>query len=98
MSRFFYAEELTRPEDMIPRLAKQERDWKTGYSAYELARSWIDAGDIPASVRYVLDSYPTTRELNSLKACSNARWTCERPGVGARPTCSPSSSSSTATP
>ena len=58
MSRFFYAEEITRPEDMIPRLAKQERDWKKGYSAYELARSWIDVGDIPASVRSVLDSCP----------------------------------------
>ena len=56
--RFFYADEITRPEDVIPRLAKQERDWKKGYSAYELAYSWINAGDIPASVRSVLDSCP----------------------------------------
>ena len=58
MSRFFYTEEITRPEDMIPRLTKQERHWKKGYSAYELAHSWIDADDIPASVRSVLDSCP----------------------------------------
>ena len=58
MSRFFYAQEIARPEDVIPQLAKQELHWKKGYSAYELAHSWVDADDIPPSVRSVLDSCP----------------------------------------
>ena len=58
MGRFFYAQEIGKPEDVIPYLAKQERHWRKGYSAYELAHSWLDAGDIPASVRSVLDTCP----------------------------------------
>ena len=57
-SRFFYAQEIARPEDVIPHLAKQELHWKKGYSAYELAHSWVNADDIPPSVRSVLDSCP----------------------------------------
>ena len=56
MSRFFYAHEIAKPEDVIPYLARQERHWKKGYSAYELAHSWINADDIPSSVRSVLDT------------------------------------------
>ena len=44
--RLFFAEPITRPEDIIPRLAKQERHWKKGYSAYELAHSWVGAKGI----------------------------------------------------
>ena len=58
MSRFFHAHEIGKPEDVIPHLAKQERHWKRGYSAYELAHSWINAGDIPAPVRSVMDTCP----------------------------------------
>ena len=58
MSRFFYAHEIARPEEVIPYLAKQECHWKKGRSAYELAHSWIDAEGIPASVRSVLDTCP----------------------------------------
>ena len=44
---------------MIPYLAQRERHWKKGYSAYELAQSWVNAAnDIPASVRSVLDTCP----------------------------------------
>lgn len=56
MSRFFYANEIARPADVIPYLAKQERHWKKGYSAYELAHSWIRAEGVPDSVRSVLDT------------------------------------------
>ncbi len=56
MSRFFHAQEIAKPEDVIPFLAKRERHWKCGYSAYELAHSWVNAGDIPAPVRAVLDT------------------------------------------
>ena len=58
MSRFFYAHEIAKPKDVIPYLAKQERHWKRGYSAYELAHSWVNAGGIPAPVRSVLDTCP----------------------------------------
>ena len=58
MSRFFHVREIARPEDVIPYLAKQELQWRKGYSAYELAHSWVNAGDIPASVRSVLDTCP----------------------------------------
>ena len=52
--RLFFAEPITRPEDIIPRLAKQERHWKKGYSAYELAHSWVGARGIPDPVVAVL--------------------------------------------
>ena len=52
--RLFFAEPITRPEDIIPRLAKQGRHWKKGYSAYELAHSWVGAKGIPDPVVAVL--------------------------------------------
>ena len=58
MKRFFYANEIVKPADVIPYLAKQERHWKKGYSAYELAHSWIRAEGIPDPVRSVLDACP----------------------------------------
>ena len=54
MTRFFHAQEIAKPEEVIPFLAKQERHWKRGYSAYELAHSWVNADDIPGQVREVL--------------------------------------------
>ena len=98
MSRFFYAHEIAKPKDVIPYLARPERHWKKGYSAYELAHSWVHADNIPASVRSFWTPAPTGRALSLLRACSSAMWTCGREGVEARPTCSPSSSWSTATP
>ena len=52
--RLFFAAPITRPEDIIPYLAKQERHWKKGYSAYELAYSWVGAKGIPDPVVAVL--------------------------------------------
>lgn len=49
---------LRRPEDVIPHLAKQERHWKAGYSAMELACSWGKAQGLPAAVREVLAGCP----------------------------------------
>ncbi|NQU59042.1 MAG: hypothetical protein HQ513_17560 [Rhodospirillales bacterium] len=46
---------LRAPTDIIPHLARGELHWKKGYSACELATSWVSAGDIPANVRTVLD-------------------------------------------
>lgn len=58
MSRFFYAHEISKPADVKPHLAQPDRHWKKGYSAYELAHSWVHAGDIPVGVRTVLDTCP----------------------------------------
>lgn len=58
MSRFFHVNEIDRPEDVIPYLAKRERHWRKGYSAYELAHSWIKAEGIPSPVESVLDTCP----------------------------------------
>ena len=46
---------LTKPEDIIPHLAKQGLHWKEKHSAQELVLAWSKAPDgIPASVRSVL--------------------------------------------
>jgi hypothetical protein len=50
---------LTKPEDVIPHLAKQELHWRAGYSAQELAIAWFEANnDLPVSVRAVLSTAP----------------------------------------
>jgi hypothetical protein len=50
---------ITKPEDVIPHLAKQEAHWRAGYSAQELAVAWANAGnDFPKRVRAVLDTAP----------------------------------------
>ena len=51
--KFFYANPITKPEDVIPCLAKQTH-WKTGSSAYKLAHSWVRAQGIPLAVAEVL--------------------------------------------
>jgi hypothetical protein len=64
MSRFFHVgklSELSRPEHVQPFLAKPELHWKKGYSAYELASSWIAADDFPKTVRAVLETCPAYR-------------------------------------
>jgi hypothetical protein len=48
---------LAEPEDVIPFLGKATH-WKEGRSAYEAAKSWFDAQDIPPRVRAVLDTDP----------------------------------------
>ena len=53
--RFFHADPIRKPEDVIKYLAEGEKHWKKGRSAYELAYSWIKAGDIPGTVREVLN-------------------------------------------
>ena len=48
---------LTKPEDVIPHLAKQKLHWKKGYSAQELVLAWFKAENgIPDNVRNVLES------------------------------------------
>jgi hypothetical protein len=67
MTRLFHLTEIREPEDVKPFLAKPELHWKPGFSACELARSWVGAGGIPASVRAVLDTCPDYREAHLIE-------------------------------
>ncbi len=49
---------IEKPDEIIPRLGKQEKHWKVGRSAYELSNAWMNAGGIPPSVRAVLAKAP----------------------------------------
>ena len=65
---------LTRPEDVIPHLAKQEAHWRPGYSAQELAVRWASAGtDFPKSVREVLNTAPEYFGAELIDGSSNAK-------------------------
>jgi hypothetical protein len=67
VTKFFYAEEIRRPEDVIAHLAEGERHWRKGKSAYELATSWIRSGEIPAPVQAVLDTCPDYRDAELIQ-------------------------------
>jgi hypothetical protein len=56
---------VTEPTDIIPFLGKGEAHWRKGYSAYELAHSWVNAGGIPDNVRSVLDQAAEYRNVGS---------------------------------
>jgi hypothetical protein len=57
MSKFYHGDTLLRePKDVQPFLGNPDLHWAPGYSAYELASSWIGAGGIPHQVRQVLDA------------------------------------------
>lgn len=47
---------VRQPEDIIPHLGKGEKHWRKGYSAYELATSWVNASGFPQPVRDVLET------------------------------------------
>ncbi len=59
---------IQKPEDVIPGLAKGEKDWKKGRSAYELAHSWMDAAGIPTTVRQVLDKCDSYKNAALIEA------------------------------
>jgi hypothetical protein len=47
---------LHKPEDVIPLLARKDKHWKKGRSAYELAHSWFTAQGVPEAIRAILDT------------------------------------------
>ena len=49
---------IKAPEEIIPRLGKQELHWKKGRSAFELSTSWMNANGIPPLVADVLAQAP----------------------------------------
>ena len=68
MDKFFHADRIRKPEDVIPHLAKQGEDWKKGYSAYELAHSWVRANGMPAKVVSVLHQAAELRDMELIEA------------------------------
>lgn len=65
----FVSRPVTEPTDIIPFLGKGEAHWRKGYSAYELAHSWVNAGGIPDSVRAVLDQAAEYRDARLIEGC-----------------------------
>ena len=83
MSRFFHTgrlQELTAPEHVQPILAKPDLHWKKGYSAYELATSWISADDIPVSVRAVLETCPDYQDAKLIEGFFERETELRTPG------------------
>lgn len=69
MNRFFVSRPVEKPEGVIPYLGKGERHWRKGYSAYELAHSWLGAADgVPPLVRQPLDADPHWRAAALIEA------------------------------
>ncbi len=80
MSRFFHAQEIIRPEDVRPHLVKPDLHWKKGYSAYELAHSWINSGGIPDPVRAVLDTCPDYADAELIEGLFEREVDLRTPG------------------
>ena len=57
-----HATPICKPKQVIPYLAKGKSHRRKGYSACELAHSWLKAKQIPPAVRDVLDTCPDYRE------------------------------------
>lgn len=59
MGRLFILKEVTGPDQVRNELADPKRQWREGYSACELARSWLaDPDSLPPPVKRVLDTHP----------------------------------------
>ncbi len=63
----YVSKPVTEPTDIIPFLGKGEAHWRKGYSAYELAHSWVNAGGIPDSMRAVLDQAAEYRDARLIE-------------------------------
>lgn len=57
-------EPISHPADIIPFLAAQEKHWRKGRSAWELAHSWMGSGSFPAAVAAMLTTH---RELKGAR-------------------------------
>jgi hypothetical protein len=73
---------IERPDEVIPRLGKRERDWKKGRSAYELATAWMGANNLPPRVRAVLAQAPEWQAAELLDCFFERETTL--PGRGRR--------------
>jgi hypothetical protein len=80
MTKFFYAKEIVQPQDVVPYLAKQELHWRKNYSAYELATSWVRAGGIPPTVKFVLETCDDYRETELIEGFFEREVNLRTPG------------------
>src|SRR5919202_294072 len=80
MKRFFTISDVTTLEDVRKQLADPVGHWRKGYSAYELANSWLQADDFPKSVRRVLDSSPTFQGATLIEAFFERKVDLGTPG------------------
>jgi len=58
---------IEKPEEIIPRLGKQELHWKKGRSAYELSHAWMNSQGFPARVAEVLAQAPEWQDAQFLE-------------------------------
>ncbi len=79
MARHFQVP-VRRPEDIIPHLGKGEKQWRKGYSAYELATSWFGAGGFPDTVRAVLETSADYRDAEFIDAVFEREVELRTPG------------------
>jgi hypothetical protein len=59
---------LSKPEDVIGSLAKQEPYWKEKYCVYETAHSWFQAQDLPKAIRATLETDPVYADAKLIRA------------------------------
>ena len=64
---FFHARQIRKPEDVKWHLADPEKHWKKGFSAYELAHSWVKAEGIPRPVCSVLHQAAEFRRMELIE-------------------------------
>ncbi len=80
MNKFYHASPITRPEDVIPHLAKRDRHWKKGRSAYELAYAWVGSDGFPDDVSAVLEMIPAFAGATLIEGFFEKETDLETPG------------------
>jgi hypothetical protein len=80
MAALFSGQEIRRPEDIIQFLAKGQRHWRKGFSAYELAHAWVLADGIPGAIRAVLDRDPIYRSAELIEGFFEREVDLRTPG------------------
>ena len=85
MTKFFHTSAqkktpLHQPEDARPYLANPEIQWRDGYSAKELAKSWIGAQHVPFTVRSVLETCPDHQDAAFIEGLFERKTSLRSPG------------------
>lgn len=80
MQRFFTADAVTSLDDIRKRLADPIKHWRVGYSAYELANSWVSADDFPPTVRQVMQANPLFADARLIEAFFERKVDLGTPG------------------
>jgi hypothetical protein len=80
MKRLFVVSNIETPADVRQHLADPERHWREGYSAFELAHSWVEAGDFPSAVKAVLERNAVFQNARLVEAFFEKKVDLETPG------------------